>query len=378
MTESLYQILGVSKDASDEELKKAYKKLALKYHPDKNKENPHAEEQFKKITNAYTILSDPNKRSNYDQFGTVEDMPQMGDLNEILKNVFGGMHPFGGGDGMDGFSFMFGGMDPFGRNGHSARQQVDIAHLDVTLHDVYTGSMKKVDYEIIDVCHDCKGCGAQDQSDIIKCMSCRGEGHITQQLGPFMMSRMMCGSCFGNGSMIKSNRFCTTCKGDKQTKYKKSIKVEIPKGIPNKYQHRIEGKGSFNKITKTHNDLVLVFNYKHSHNTSVDDHGNVTLKLDVKLDELLCGFKKEIDIYGKVFTIISKGYFNPTKHTIFEDKGLPVFKRTRFGKLVIEYNIIYECFKDLCKYKDVFCKVFKKEDLTHSDVESDNVLVISG
>lgn len=363
MGESLYDILGVPRDASDEDIKKAYRKLALKYHPDKNTDNrADAEERFKKITEAYTVLSDQSKRKNYDQFGTVEDMPPMGDLNEILKNVFGGMSPFGGDGG--GFSFMFGGMDPFGPPSHHHQQRhVDSANLEVTLNEVYNGNVKKVEYDIIDQCHQCNGCGAQDPSDIIKCMRCNGEGHIMQQIGPFFMSRTTCNSCFGNGTMIKNNRQCPHCKGEKQAKYRKAFKVEIPKGIPNKFQYKLEGKGSYNKLARNHNDLVLVFTYKlPKYVTNIDDNGNIKVAVDIKLEDLLCGFVHDIDLYGKQFTLYSKGYFNPNKEYTFEDKGLPVYKRTRYGNLDVKFNIQYPEDDKIAKYRDVFGKVFKREE----------------
>jgi len=374
-----YNLLNVSRDASGDEIKKAYKKMALQLHPDKTTEKrEEAEEKFKKVTEAYSILSDPEKRQAYDQFGTVPDghgpgmMP--GDINEILKGMFGNMG-FGDGHGsMQGpggasFSFMFGG------NQRGEREQ-DPVHVNVTLDDVLKGAKKRVEFDIKDVCGACKGCGAQDPSDVIKCIKCNGAGTVMQAIGPFFMSAVLCPSCFGNGSSVKSGRTCTKCKGERTCGAKKSIEVKVPKGIPNNHVHVLKGHGSYNAQSKAYNDVVLFFHYViPSSNVQIDNNGNVFINMDVKLEELLCGFSKDIHLYDKPFSFRSEGYFNPVKKFIVPDLGLPsVHVNGKHGNLIVDFKVVYpEDVPKITRYRDVFVKVFKMSDVSETDENNNKI-----
>jgi DnaJ-class molecular chaperone len=389
MHTELYELLGVPKSASPDEIKKAYRKLALQCHPDKAQgDKDEAAEKFRKLSEAYNVLSDDAKRERYDRFGVVDDNPQGGgvpqDLNDILKNMFGDMSfgPNAGSGG--GFSFMFGGGDPFGAGpfGGPTRKASDVVPVSVTLDDVYSGLKKTIDYEINEVCNHCKGSGANDPSDLIKCMKCNGQGSLTQQMGPFMMASSMCPACFGNGTSVKSNKQCHKCRGEKVVKLKKTMEVRIPKGIPNQHMHVVRNMGSYNKTAKTQNDLVLMFEYDipKQHELVIDDHGNVLYKMDVRLEELLCGFTKEIKLYGKPFMFQSTGYFNPTKNFVLPDGGMPVMNKNRYGNLVVEFRVIYpDDVSKINKYHDVFSKVFKKNiDISDNTVDdsSDRCIVL--
>lgn len=351
-----YDVLGVEKNASVDEIKRAYKKKAMEHHPDRNKD-PKSEEIFKKLTEAYTVLSDDQKRSHYDQFGNMDDIggPGNADMQDILRNMFGGMG--GGGPFASMFGNMFGG----------GRTETNVIHCEITLDEVYSGTSKKIDYEITNTCQTCNGCGAQDPKDVIKCMQCNGQGSIMQRLGPMFMTQTTCPACFGNGTSIKNNKRCGNCKGNKEASYKKSFTMEVPKGIPDNFQHKISGKGHFNKGTNSFNDLVVLFHYTgHNDNVSADEQGNVKIKVDIKLEELMCGFSKKISPYGHDFYLTSTGYFNPTNHVVFKNKGLPVFKKSdRFGDLIFSFNVVYGDNEKAAmrKYIDVFLKIFKKEQV---------------
>jgi len=362
-----YNILDVPKEASMEEIKKAYKKKAMMYHPDRNPD-PEAAETFKKLSEAYTVLSDEGKRAQYDRFGSVDDIGSAPDLSDIFRNMFGG----GGGD-FGPFGQMFGNM--FGRQ----EKQTNVIHCEISLGEVFNGTVKKIDYEITNTCQTCKGCGALDPKDVIKCMTCNGQGNITQRLGPMFMTQSTCPACFGNGTSIKTNRRCGNCNGNKEASYKKSFKMEVPKGIPDNFQHKLEGKGHFNKGTNGFNDLIIVFHYTSPPSTTVDDGGNIRVTMDIKLEDLFCGFKRTISPYGQDLIVASTGYFNPTSSVVFKNKGLPLYQQKgKFGDIVVSFKVVYgdDDKAPLRKYQDVFFKIYKKEAV-EIDASTNHVLLIS-
>lgn len=366
-TTNLYQVLDIDKSASQEDIKKAFKRCALKYHPDKNKDNPKAEEDFKKIASAYNILSDPVKRERYDKFGVVDDDAIGGvsghevNINDILRNVFGNMAPFSMDDG-GGMSFMFDFINSASVRGAQSFNQhdVDFVELPISLTELYHGTTKNVEVELMDVCHECKGTGAADPSDVIKCIQCSGAGFIARQMGPFMQAQIKCNSCNGKGKIIKNNKHCNHCKGECYKFYKKSFDIKVPKGIPPKFTHVLEGKGGYNPVNQKYKKLTLIFTYHTPKNIKIDNENNVILTLDIRLEELLAGFTTKLNLYGEEFTIISQGYFNPTKVVHIPDLGIPFYKRPGNSALIIKFNISFPEDDKLVKYADVFGKVFKR------------------
>lgn len=352
-----YDILGVSKECSQDDIKREYRKKALENHPDRNIGDKSATEKFQKITEAYNVLSDAESRRRYDA-GILGDGGGGGgpDLSDILNNMFGGGggHPFGG---------MFGGM--FGQ-GQQGKKQVDIIHCEVTLEEIYNGTTKKIDYDIVNTCQTCNGCGADDPKNVIKCMTCNGTGTQTQRLGPMFITQSTCSACFGNGTIIKNNKKCKNCNGQKEANYKKTFKMEVPKGIPDNFQHKLDGKGNFNRQIGQFNDLLIVFHYGSVPNVIVDSNSNINMTIDIKLEELLCGFKKTISPYGVDLVLASTGYFNPTNPITFKDKGLPIMRKHSFGNLTIQFKVVYSEDKiTIAKYQDVFYKIFKRDAITN-------------
>lgn len=372
---SLYAELDVEKGASADEIKKAYRKLAIKFHPDKvgASEKASAEERFKRITEAYTVLSDDDKRKHYDMFGTTDGSGGggggfPGDMGDLFRNMFSGASPFG-----EGFN-------PFGFGGGGGQRgpKHDTCHCEVTYQEVYEGTMKKIEYDVLLQCQTCNGQGAMDPSDIIKCMQCAGRGVIIQQMGP-MVLQTQCPACFGGCTTIKTNKACGNCKGKKFANYHKTVKIEVPCGIPDRFEYRLAGKGNYNREANCQNDLVVIFVHKIPDGcTPQGNEGTVLYNTNLKLEELLCGFTKTINIYGKDLKIASQGYFNPSQTMTFKGHGLPVYKREGVaGDLMVSFNMIYENETRIGKYIDVFLTIYKRTAVSDDELKEKNVLKIS-
>ena len=389
--EDFYNILGVSKNASTDEIKKAFKRKAVELHPDKTEGDKAKEEQFKKINEAYSVLSDPKKKDMYDKFGTVDENMMHGpggvDLNDILGGMFG-MHmgggPGGPGQMPGGFQFVFmndgmpGGGPPdddifsqfFGPRTHQRRQQSsDNITVPVDINDIYYGKTKKLEFEMLEQCGKCNGTGAQDPSTVIKCITCNGEGFIIQQMGPFVQKHM-CPSCSGNGSTIKNNKVCHSCKGSKTTYAKKIFELRLPKGIPHNHEVRMEAKGGYDVQMKKNKDIVIRFAHDIKAPYTLDPSTcDVKYSTTITIEELLGGFEKTIKLYDEDYTIRSDRYFNPNKPLIVKNMGVFNMKKGRSADLHLQFKVDFTDGEKLIKYYDVFHKIFKKKTTTNA---SDN------
>jgi DnaJ-class molecular chaperone len=320
----LYDVLGVETNASQDEIKKAYRKAAINNHPDKGGDA----EMFKKISEAYAVLSDDEKRKMYDMTGNVDGSMGGGgmpDINELFRGMFGGM----GMSGMSGMSGMF---------GEGFRQAADEITCPVSLQEVYHGCIKKIELDVMDVCTQCSGRGAVDPKDIIRCMTCQGSGVMQQRMGPFI-TQSTCNSCFGQKTTIKTNKACNQCKGKKIHPGKRNLKIEVPKGISNGFQYNVTNKGHYNTENQKNNDLIITFQYINQPNTVIADHYNILYKMDISIEDVLCGFSKMINIYGVPLTIVSTKFFNPQSPQTFKGKGLP--KKHGEGDLIVTFNVVY-------------------------------------
>ena len=266
----LYDVLGVNPNVEDKDIKKSYRKLALKYHPDRNPDNKDAENKFKEISAAYDVLSDKEKRNNYDKFG-LDAVKNMGGPNinpfDIFSSMFGedsnpessnGHNMF---EEMGGMGGMFGNM--FGRSsqGQSVRVKNRLERVSIKLEDIYNEIEFNVNFKKRCICTDCNGSGGMYKSSILICNSCEGKGHITKvvQIGPGMISQStsQCYKCNGMGKSIKPNELCKTCNGSKYINKDTAIKIELNKTIQNGSKIVVKNGGDETIGTNMVGDLIL-------------------------------------------------------------------------------------------------------------------------
>ena len=241
MAKDFYQTLGVDKGASKDELKKAYRKLAMKYHPDQNKDNPDAETKFKEINEAYDILKDDQKRAAYDQYGSAAFDGSMGGGAGGFGGGFGGMG--GAGAFSDIFEDMFGDMMGGGRGGRSggASRGSDLQYtLEITLEEAFKGKEAKIKVPVNETCDTCNGTGAKDGTGAQTCSTCDGAGRVRQQQGFFTIERT-CPTCNGQGTIIKEP--CSACHGEGRVKKEKNLQIKVPAGVDSGRRIRLSGEG---------------------------------------------------------------------------------------------------------------------------------------
>jgi molecular chaperone DnaJ len=291
-----YEVLGVQKNASKEEIKNSYRKLALQYHPDRNKE-PTAEEKFKELSEAYAVLSDDEKRKRYDMYGHVgaEEAFRGSEANfeEIFRDAgFGGFRDIfdqifgrrGGFFGDDLFSFGFGG----GGGSSSRRRGRDILYdMELTLEDVLKGKKEEVEVSRFDRCKECGGSGAAPGSKPRKCTVCDGQGQTKRVYSQNRFSTIVtmepCRTCQGQGQII--DRPCTNCSGSGRAKQVKKIKLEIPAGVEDGMAFQLRGEGEMSEAGIS-GDLIVRLHVKpHPEFERLED-GHLLYNLNVKFTDL--------------------------------------------------------------------------------------------
>jgi len=259
-----YEVLGVSKDVSLNDIKLAYRRLARKLHPDLNKTDPQAKEKFIEVQEAYEVLSDEQKRQNYDRFGFSGVHVNMGDffsggipgIDELLRSIFGGFSSFGGFD-----DFGFGGFGSRARRRSAPRREVgqDIEdYVEITFEEAMFGVKKDILIERYTPCDDCEGSGAEDPSSIRTCPQCQGTGRIrkmTQSGFGTIIRETECYTCNGAGRVIEKK--CKTCNGKKVVPESKTIHVSIPPGVENGVHLKVQGAGHVPSVNAIPGDLYL-------------------------------------------------------------------------------------------------------------------------
>ena len=269
MAEDYYQLLGVEKSANADEIKKAYRKKAVQYHPDKNPDNKEAEEMFKKISHAYEVLSDEQKKAAYDRYG--EAAFQQGGMGaarggagagfqggfhdpfEVFREVFGGM----GGGGAGGiFEEFFGGGGGGADSGRGADLRYDLT---ITLEEASRGVDKEISFKRLAPCERCSGKGGEPGSKTVRCPTCNGRGQVTTTRGFFQLTQV-CPRCAGRGQTTDNP--CRQCKGEGRTQQQTKVKVHIPAGVDSGSRLRLSGNGEAGLQGAPAGDLYVVVNVK--------------------------------------------------------------------------------------------------------------------
>ncbi len=338
-----YEVLGLDKSADDTAIKKAYRQLAKKYHPDLNPGDKEAEEKFKEVNEAYAVLSDPEQKSKYDQFGHAAFDPSSG----FGGGGFGGFGDFG--DISDIFSSFFGG--GFGGGGSARRRNAPVQGEDVgvrvtvTFEEAAFGVKKEITYNRIQKCDECSGSGAAKGTSAETCSNCRGSGQVrvNQHLGGMaFQTTQTCSSCRGQGKIIKNP--CSNCRGTGYVKVSKKFEVSIPAGIDNGERIAIRGQGSDGRNGGGAGDLIIQVMVK-DHKIFERDGYNIYCDVPITVAEATLGAEIEVPtLEGNEKFKIPEGTQPNTEFTL-KQKGIKYVNSTRKGDLV--FRVVVEIPKNL-------------------------------
>ena len=336
MTEDYYDLLGVSREASPEEIKKAYRKMAVKYHPDKNAGDKKAEEMFKKVSEAYEVLHDPDKRAAYDRFGHAA-FQQGG--HTTRSGAQGGFH-----DPFDVFSEVFGGggsssifEEIFGGGGrHRSNAGADLRYdIEITLEQAATGVEKEISYRRSVPCSHCKGSGAEPGSSRRSCPTCKGTGQVVSSQG-FFSIRQTCPNCHGSGTILENP--CTKCRGEGRSIKTNKLKVKIPPGVDTGSKLRSPSSGEAGLQGGPSGDLYVVIHVtEHDIFERQGDHLYCTLPIKFTL-AALGGTIEVPTLKGKASLKIPSGTPSGTVFRLRE-KGMPRLRSHTQGDQFIHIEI---------------------------------------
>ncbi len=351
-----YDVLGIAKSASKDEIKKAYRKLALKFHPDKTKGDKTSEEKFKEASEAYHVLSDEKRKSNYDQFG-----------HAAFEGTGGGGQGFGGFDfNSSSFSDIF--EDFFGDiGGSSARRSSNRGNdlrydTNISLEEAYKGLEKNIKYTTYKRCSSCIGSGAAKGSKPIKCNYCAGRGKVRSNQG-FFTIQQTCPQCSGYGEIIGNP--CKSCNGNGKIQGSENVTVKIPKGVDDGTRIRLSGKGEAGTKGGSNGDLYLFISIN-NHNIFKRSEENLYYELPITFTDASLGATVEVPSIdgGKSKIKIPPGTQHGKQFRL-KGKGMPLLRRNIFGDLYIK--IITQVPTSLSKRQKEILEEFNKIESSKPD-----------
>lgn len=337
-----YDILRVAPDASQEDIKRNYKKISLEVHPDRPGGN---EEKFKELSQAYETLSDPEKRQMYDEFGS--EGPPQPNHNDIFEQMFGGGrgHPFGSP------SFM--------RQKQSRSSVPDIPYpVQVSLLDIYMGKKVHITYKRNDMCMACAGSGSKS-GKIYECRTCKGSGiqNVIRQMGPMIQNiQMPCNSCGGRGdrNAIPKQDICDMCSGEKIIEARDvDFEFDIPRGIQNSAKIGVDNAGHIDIRTHERSKLVIIIECQ-NHPYLTRNGNDLEMKFDLDLVDALYGCIKQFTHINGEDLYFESGQIRHGDIKIVKGKGMPILQQRQFGNLILHMNVIYPSGEFLRKNAAIF------------------------
>ena len=344
MATGYYELLGVSRDVSDSDLKKAYRKQAVKYHPDKNPGDEAAEAKFKEISEAYDVLKDSDKRAAYDRYGHAAfKQGGMGNPSGGMGGGMGGQDPFdifreafgGGGSGGGGiFEEFFGGAG--GQSAGGADHGSDLRYdLEISLEEAAKGTEKEIKYRRPVTCKKCTGSGAEPGSKKVTCATCRGSGQVTSNRG-FISYRQVCPDCQGTGQRIEKP--CSDCRGEGRVMDSSSVKVRIPAGVSTGSKLRSAGKGEAGQMGGQSGDLYIMIQIK-EHELFERQDNDLFCEVPIKFTLAALGGSISVPtLFGKGSLKIPAGTQTGTTFRL-KEQGISALRGGRKGDLLIRVQV---------------------------------------
>ena len=327
MKRDYYEVLGVSRTCTEQELKSSYRKLAMQYHPDRNPGDKSAEEKFKEASEAYSVLSDENKRAQYDRFG-----------HQAVGGGMGGFDPSTFQDLSEIFGDLFGFGDAFGGSRRRSRAQrgADLrADITIELKDVITGKTTEIPVRKTEVCDSCRGSGVANGKQPQTCSACGGRGQLRYQQGFFSVART-CGTCSGTGQVITDP--CKTCRGEGRMIREHRMQVEIPPGVEDGTRIRYQGEGEAGIFGGPSGDLYVVLTVKED-SFYAREGNNLHCMVSISLPQAALGTEVTVPTFEGDYKLKIPPGVQSGQQIPIRNKGVPVLRGRGRGDLIVHVEV---------------------------------------